>query len=188
MVACRLTGSFAGIVAISVVFIFSAALHAQVGTASLKGVIADPSGAVIPDAQITLESTLLQFVRTAESDTAGNYVIYSIPPGEYELLVEVPGFAPEKRSNISLSSGQASTLNVTLRVAATTAEITVLEAPPLLQTSDATLGTAVESKQIRELPLLGRNYTSLMLVLPGSAPVPSPGWRRPIQFQRPGRE
>ncbi len=151
-----------------------ASVNGQVGTAQLKGVVADASGGVIPNAAITLDSATQKFTRETITDSNGEYLILAIPPGDFNLTVKASGFRAEKRTNISLSSGQASTLSVSLAVATTNEEVTVTDAPPLLQTSNATLGTVVESKQLEELPLLGRNFINLMLILPGAAPVPSP--------------
>ena len=149
-------------------------VRAQVGMASLKGLVTDSSGAVVPSAAVTLESVLQQFTRDTVTDSSGEYVIPAIPPGTYKLLVKASGFKPEGKTSFILSSGQASTLNVALDVAVASEEITVTEAPPLLQTSDATVGTVVQSKQLNELPMLGRNFTSIMLVAPGVNPVGPP--------------
>jgi len=163
-----------GLLSVALGLVLAAALPAQVGTAQLKGVVTDATGAVVPNAAIALESTSQKYTRETTTDATGEYVILAIPPGDFELTARAPGFRPEKRTGIALSSGQASSLNVVLAVAATAEEVTVTEAPPLLQTANATIGTAVEAKQIAELPLLSRNFVNLMLLLPGASPVPSP--------------
>lgn len=149
----------------------------QVGTATLSGTVADSTGAAIGGADVALEGTQAQFSRATVSGDAGQYVIPAIPPGFYRLVVRKAGFNDETVNEFQLSTGQSSTLNVTLGVAATQTKMTVTEAPPLLQTTDATVGTVIERKQITELPLLGRNFTSLLLVMPGvsTAPVPRGG-------------
>ncbi len=90
----------------------------------------------------------------------------------YKLLIKASGFADETLTDITLSSGQASTLNASLKVGRAAEEITVSAAPPLLQSATATVGTVVGSKQLNELPMLGRNFTSIILIAPGVAPVP----------------
>jgi hypothetical protein len=149
-------------------------MYAQVGTATLSGVIADASGASVPNAEVSLESLLRQFSRKAVSNISGEYVIPAIPPGTYKLIVTAQGFGYETRTDIPLSSGQSSTLNVALTVSGATQQVTVLEAPPLLQTTTATVGTVVQTSQINELPLLGRNFTTLTTIAPGVAPVNAP--------------
>jgi len=148
--------------------------YAQRSTATLSGTVTDPSQAAIPSAEITLESTTQQFNRVTVTNDIGQYVITAIPPGMYKLVIKASGFADEALTNITLSSGQASTLNASLKVGKAAEQITVSEAPPLLQSATATVGTVVDSKQLTELPMLGRNFTSMILIAPGVAPVPPP--------------
>ena len=155
------------------VVLFSSSLGAQVGTAVLSGTVTDPSGAILPKAAVLLESMERRFVRETTTDVLGNYTFTALPPGSYQLVVKVSGFRDEKITEVALSSGQASTLNVTLKVAAATEQVTVTEAPPLLQTANATVGSAVEAKQVTELPLLGRNFSRAMLIVPGVNAVDS---------------
>ena len=126
-------------------------IFAQLGTASLSGTVQDPSGSIVPKAEITLESTLQTFSRVAMTDSEGAYVIPAIPPGSYRLVVRAQGFKPETIPGFALSSGQASTLNVTLVLMSAAEQITVTEAPALLQTTTATVGSVVQSKQVNEL-------------------------------------
>lgn len=154
----------------------------QVGTATLSETVTDPTGAVIPRAEVVLKRSLQQFSRQTVTEVHGEYVIPAIPPGKYELAIRAKGFADETRTDISLDSGQASTLNVAMNVAGATQQVLVSEAPPLLQTTTATVGTVVGTEQIQQLPLLGRVFTSLLLVAPGVSTAPTPRadhWARP---------
>ena len=108
------------------------------------------------------------------TEVHGEYVIPAIPPGKYELVIRAKGVAYETRTDISLDSGQASTLNVAMNAAGATQQVLVSEAPPLLQTTTATVGTVVATEQIRQLPLLGRVLTSVLLVAPGVSTAPTP--------------
>lgn len=146
---------------------------AQVGTATLSGAVTDPSGGAVPNAQVRLESTERRFIREAATDSVGSYVFSALPPGMYQLIAIAPAFREEKITDVTLSSGQASTLNVSLKLTATTEQVTVTEAPPLLQTTNATVGSSVDGKQMMELPLLGRNFTRAMWLVPGVTPVDS---------------
>jgi Carboxypeptidase regulatory-like domain len=149
-------------------------LNAQVGTATLSGLVTDPSGAIVPKAVVVLESTERKFTRRSATDELGGYIFTAVPPGAYQLVATASGFREEKIADVSLSSGQASTLNVTINLLASSEQVTVTEAPPLLQTTNATVGSVVESKQVTELPLLGRNFTKAMLIIPGVSPVDAP--------------
>ncbi len=149
-------------------------LRAQVGTATLSGVVTDSTGAAIPRATIVLQSQSEQMSRQTISNDSGEYVIPAIPPGTYTLNVKGSGFGEEVRKDIPLSSGQASSLNITMGLAKLSQEVTVTEAPPLLQTATATIGTVLQTQQINNLPILGRNFTSLLVTSGGVAPVNAP--------------
>lgn len=150
-------------------------LSAQVGTASLGGLVTDATGALVPRATVTLESIAQKYSRATVTNAAGEYKIPALPPGDYKLVVGAAGFMPATRTGISLSSGQASTLDVQLAVAGSTEQITVSEAPPLLQTETATLGTTIPARHVTDLPILGRSFLNMILLTPGAAPVPPAG-------------
>jgi len=133
----------------------------------------DSTGAVVAGAEVVLDHAEQQLRRSTVSGTEGQYVIPAIPPGSYKLTIRKAGFR-ESASTFPLSTGQASTLDITLQLASATELVEVREAPPLLQTNTATIGSSVESKQITQLPLLGRNFTSLVMLLPGVSSVKSP--------------
>jgi hypothetical protein len=146
-------------------------LNAQLATATLSGVVNDTSGAGVPNAQVTLQSMLEQASRETVTDATGAYVIPAILPGTYKLVVKASGFQAQTLTNIVLLAGQGSTLNVTLTVGKTITEMEVKEAPPLLQTTTATVGSEVTGSEFVALPLLGRSFQSLLAILPGVAYV-----------------
>src|SRR5260370_42493031 len=150
----------------------SAFLDAQVGMATLSGSVTDPTGLPVPNAQVSLQSATENASRETVTNTGGQYVIPAIPPGTYRLSVKASGFQSQTFTGIGLTSGQGSTLNATLSISQATAEVTVNEAPPLLESTTATLGSVVDSHQFTELPQLGRNFTTLLNILPGVSPVP----------------
>ena len=140
--------------------------------ATLSGSVTDPTGLPVPNAQVSLQSATENASRETVTNTAGQYVIPAIPPGTYRLSVKASGFQSQTFTGIGLTSGQGSTLNATLTISQATTEVTVNEAPPLLESTTATLGSVVDSHQFTELPQLGRNFTTLLNILPGVSPVP----------------
>src|SRR5436305_13997984 len=76
---------------------------AQVGTASLGGSVTDPSGSIVPRANITLDSTTQKYSRSTTTNTTGEYKIPALPPGDYKLTVSAPGFAESSQTGISLT-------------------------------------------------------------------------------------
>ncbi len=155
--------------------VFVLAVHAQVGTASLSGVVTDPTGSVVPNASVTLDSALQKYRRATVTGPTGEYTLPELPPGDYTLVVSAAGFLSATRTGVSLSSGQASTLDVQLSVASAAEQVTVSEAAPLLQTATATLGTTLPSRHVTDLPVLGRSFLNLILLTPAAAPVPPAG-------------
>jgi len=163
-------GTFARLVTLAVILTgFHQPLRAQVGTASLSGMVADPSGAAIPSAEVGLESMTRKAVRKTVTDSLGSYVFTSLLPDTYQLVVEAKGFATKTTQNIEMTSGQGSTLNITLELGAEATRVTVDATAPLLQTTTATLGSEVGPEQLTSLPLLGRSFTDMMLILPGAS-------------------
>ena len=110
-----------------------APLQAQISTASLGGLVTDPSGSTIPDAAVTLESVTQKYVRSTTTNSAGEYKLTALPPGEYKLTIAKAGFNCRTETGIGLTSGQASTLDLRLAVAGCSEQVTVTEAPPLFR-------------------------------------------------------
>jgi len=140
-------------------------------TATLNGVVRDSSGAVIPQATVILRNTDTGTERQSLTNDSGLYVFVSVPPGEYVLKVTKNGFTTATQSGLHVLVNQASTQDVTLRVGSTQESVTVEATAVNLETANATLGTVIESKQVMDLPLNGRNFTQLLALTPGVAPV-----------------
>ena len=148
-------------------------LKAQLGMATLGGMVTDPTGAAIPSAQVALQSSTQQWIRRVATDSTGAYSIGAIPPGAYQLAVTATNFETTTITDISLSSGEGTTLNVKLGLTKAVTQMTVHDVMPLLDTTTATVGGQVTTREFTELPLLGRNFTTLLDVLPGVANIPS---------------
>jgi len=139
-------------------------------TATLNGIVRDSSGAVVAKATVTLHNTSNGTERDSLTNDSGLYVFVSVPPGEYVLKVTKDGFTTATQG-LHVLVNQASTLDFTLRVGSTQESVTVEASAVNLETANATLGTVIESKQVMDLPLNGRNFTQLLSLTPGVSPV-----------------
>src|SRR5437868_3136557 len=158
------------LVALGLLFVIPQSASGQ-ATATLNGVVRDSSGAVIPQATVTLHNTNTGTDREGLTNDSGLYVFVSVPPGEYVLKVTKEGFTTATQEGLHVVVNQASTQDFTLRVGSTQQSVTVEGSAVNLETANATLGTVIESKQVRDLPLNGRNFTQLLSLTPGVAPV-----------------
>src|SRR5436190_2544971 len=156
-------------VAFVLIFVMPLSASAQ-ATATLNGVVRDSSAAVIPQATVTLHNTDTGTDGESLTSDSGLYVFVSVPPGEYVLKVTRDGFTTATQA-AHVVVNQASTQDFTLRVGSTQQSVTVLGSAVNLETANATLGTVIESRQVRDLPLNGRNFTQLLSLTPGVAPV-----------------
>jgi hypothetical protein len=163
-----------GFVAV-VVFCFSlmagVVAHAQVTGATLTGTVTDPSGAVVTGAQVAAKNSATGDTRQVTTDSAGLFNMPNLTPGSYEVKVSATGFASSAQSGLTLSVGQTQQLNFALKVGDTTTTVQVTEAAPQIDLTSSALSGQVESETVRELPLNGRDWTSLAVLQPGVKPI-----------------
>ena len=150
---------------------FPAAAIGQVSTATLNGTVRDPSAGAVPQAIVTLKNLETGVERTTETNTPGNYVLLYIPPGRYALEITKQGFKTAKQQEFTLTVNQTSTFDFTLEVGEATDTITVVATGANIETSAAGLGNVITTKEVLDLPLNGRNFTQLLSLNPGVAPV-----------------
>jgi outer membrane receptor protein involved in Fe transport len=140
---------------------------AQLSTATLSGTVTDPTGAVVPNATITLTQTDTNFVRASHSNDDGTYHEQFLPLGPYKVSVSAPGFKTLNRGGIVLTVMQNATLDLTLELGGASEFVNVTADAPLVNTSNAVLGQTVENAEIDNLPLVGRNVDRLLQLVPG---------------------
>src|SRR5579884_4055176 len=146
-------------------------LWAQASASSaLTGVITDKSGAVVPEAQLTLTSQATGLVRTAVSSSSGVYRFDLLPAGTYTLKVTKPGFATATVTGIELIVSQTTTVNVTLSPGPVSETVTVTSEAPLIEATKSDVGLEITPGVVSDLPLNGRDLANLA---PGARPVDS---------------
>jgi len=136
-------------------------------SASIKGIITDPSGAPVPSATVKTKNVETGAIRSGITDDAGRYLVLSLPVGEYELRVTKPGFQDAIRSGIHLVVGGEATVDLRLQVGGVKSEITVTGDAPMVSTTTADISGLVGEQATKELPLNGRSYDLLLPLNPG---------------------
>ena len=145
-------------------------LRAQVAGASLSGTITDPQGGAVVGAKISAKNDATGVTTETTTNTTGAYNLVNVNAGNYEVSISATGFSTAV-SKIELTVGSQQQLSVALTVGQVTQTVEVTGAAPVVQTENATLSGNVESDQIVELPLNGRDWTSLATLEPGVVQV-----------------
>jgi len=124
------------------------------GTGAIAGTVLDPSGAVVGGATVTATDAATNVATVRKTTSAGDYTITPLTPGTYVVVVSAGGFEGYKQENVTVDALATATVNVTLTVGQATETVTVTAAPPLLNTSDASLGAVMDNQMYSNLPLL----------------------------------
>ncbi len=136
-------------------------------TSSLRGVVKDTSGAVVPDSAVTLTDSSTGTVRKVLSNGTGEYQLLQVPPGTYALTVEKPGFSVLTKTDIALAVNVPATFDVVLEVGAAGSTLNVEADASQVNTVDGTVGNAFSERQVQDLPLQTRNVVELLSIQPG---------------------
>lgn len=137
-------------------------LAQSAGTGALTGTVTDPTGAVLPNATVTLISSDTNQVRTATSGADGSYKFSLLPPGTYRVRFAAAGFKTSEVEGVAINVTETPVLDRALEVGAQTEEVAVVGNVETLQTASSTLGTTVGSRVATALPLTNRNYTQIV--------------------------
>ena len=156
-------------------------LAAQVDHASLSGAVTDASGAVVQNATVETLSIETGFRRQTITGTGGTYEIPGLPIGVYSVTFSKQGFKPTQVNSVELVVGQPRTIDASLQVGVTTETVEVTGTLETVNRSSAEVGGSVEAAQIKDLPVDGRNWAGLMLLVPGAVNYGNAG-QRAIQF------
>ena len=135
---------------------------------TILGTMKDPTGAVIVGAEVTAENLETGFRRSATTNDSGNYTILQLPVGSYRVSAKFTGFKTAVVENIVLQVNQKARVDLILELGDVTESVEVTAAPPLMDTDTAEVGEVIGTKQVEELPLNGRNFLQLALLVPGT--------------------
>jgi len=139
-------------------------INAQIATttATLSGLVTDPSGAALTKVALTLTSSEKGITRTVTTDEGGRYSFSQLPPAAYGLTVKAKGFEAYQQTGIVLDAAETATQNVTLTIGSETVSVTVTSDVTQLNTENANVATDLDAKEIVELPLNVRNVYGLV--------------------------
>jgi len=136
-------------------------------TAGIRGTVSDPTGAVVPGVKVTATEVNTGFARTVTTNGTGVYTLTLIPVGTYSLTVEAKGFKTFQQTHIELSTNQILGLNVALQLGGVAQKVQVTGGVPLVNTQTSDVSTLINSQQISQLPLNGRNPIQLATLTTG---------------------
>ncbi|MGA8432086.1 MAG: TonB-dependent receptor [Candidatus Sulfotelmatobacter sp.] len=140
----------------------------QTVTGSVTGQVTDQSGAVVVGATVTAENTATGVKTTGQTNGSGVYTIRFLPIGTYTVAIEAAGFAQQTVAPFALEIDQTAKINATMTIGASTTVSVESNVHPILDTTDATLGNTLTTNEIANIPLNGRNFSSLTLFQPGA--------------------
>src|SRR4029077_21063906 len=149
-------------------------LFAQSDTAVLFGLVKDPSGASIIGAKVVAHNQGTGVQRELETDAKGLFYFTLLPPGGYEISVEANGFKSYRNPAVQVQVAQVARLDVDLEVGSTSEHVEVSTNASVLNTENAAQGTVISQDKIPSLPLNGRQFLQLALLVPAA----NPGGRR----------
>jgi hypothetical protein len=170
--------------ALGILFLLGTA-YGQINTASFAGLVKDPSGAVIPQAQVSAVQAATQLKSSAASNDQGQYAFEQLAPGEYAVTVNASGFKQTVLPHVVLHAGERAAQDFTLDVGEISQVVPVQAAVGILETDSAEIGDVIENRQVGDLPLKNRQFLDLALLSEGV--VNPPGGTRGDSLQQTGR-
>ena len=161
---------------------------AQGNAGRILGAVTDQSGGAVVGATVTILDTQRNTTRTLTTDNAGEYSAPNLVPGTYTVRASVQGFRTAERSGVVLETSQELRVDLTLQPGEQTQKITVTEALPMVETTNAELGGTLQSDIVNQLPMNGRNFSNLIQLRPGFTIYPGgSGWAQSTNGLRGGR-
>jgi outer membrane receptor protein involved in Fe transport len=157
------------VLVVALLFACSGPAFSQVSVAQLSGFVHDSSGGAVKNATVTLRDTATDAVYRTTSNDSGLYVIPNLPPDSYELTVAFTGFATTVDKGIVLTVGQTATVDVALSVATQNQEVVVTTEVPPIEPTKTEISQVIDTQQIQDLPISGRQFTDFALLTAGVA-------------------
>ena len=178
---------FVRIAALVVILMMAIPLAAQVDRASVNGTVTDPSGLVVPGAKIEVTSADIGFSRQVTTGEGGTYQLTGLPLGTFKIVVGKIGFKSVTIDRVILSVGEGRTIDARLDIGSPTETVEIQTTIEPLNRDNAEIGAVIDSEQIRDIPINGRTFSTLMMLAPGAINAGG-GTERDIRFNGRSRD
>lgn len=154
-------------------FLFIHSTFAQSPSGTISGIVTDPSGAAIAEAEILVVNDTTRVQYPGRTNQEGIYFVSNLPPGSYRIQVSKPGFKTIIKPDITLNVQDALALNFSLPLGAVSEVLTIQGGAPLVNTETASVGTVIDRQFVETLPLNGRSFNTLLQLTPGVVVAPA---------------
>jgi hypothetical protein len=159
----------------AVTLLFAGNVFAQ-STATLQGTVLDASGAAIPNATVTVRNQGTGEERVTQTDANGSYNLPSLPVGNYRVEIKSQGMQTTVANDVPLEVGRLMKQDFTLKVASTSETIEIHATAPVIEQSAVSVGSVINQRTVQEIPLNGRHFVDLALLVPGTVTPPANGF------------
>ena len=160
-----------------------ARMYGQAATATVQGTVTDASGAAVPDAKVTIKNAGNGATSNATPNAQGRFTVSNLNPGAYDLDATKTGFQTAARKGVTLNVGAEVVIDFALQVGQQNQTVTVESTVNQVETTNATVGQLTDQRQMRELPLNGRNFEQLIQLTPGVNEIGASGGFASSGFQ-----
>src|SRR5829696_5455074 len=145
-------------------------------TATVQGTVTDSKGAVLPNATVVVKNKNTSTERTTQTDSDGVYQVAALPVGVYSMEVRVQGFKTQVADQVTLEVAKTVVQNFQMDVGAISEQVLVSSDVPVIETATTSVGTVINQRTVQEIPLNGRHFVDLGLLIPGSVTPPQNGF------------
>jgi hypothetical protein len=167
--------SAAWLLVLTVLFVGLAGIARAQSTGDLRGTITDAQGGATPGVTIVVRNTATGVERTVVSDSSGSYEAAALPPGAYRIEAQLQGFQTQARE-VQVGVAQTVVVDIKLGVAGVTEQVNVTASVPVIDTATTSVGQVITQRTVQEIPLNGRHFVDLGLLIPGSITPPANGF------------
>jgi len=159
----------------ALLFLASAAAFGQ-STATLQGTVTDQKDAVVPNATVIVRNQSTSIERTAQTDSNGGYQFAALPPGAYTVEVQAQGFKSATVSDLAIEVARTVVKNFQLEIGTLEQKVNITADTPVIESATISVGTVINQRTVQEIPLNGRHFVDLGLLIPGSVVPPQNGF------------